>query len=149
MPCGNGKDVLPPERKSLIEASVAELGHPDAWREQLFPRETSPLTGSDFSSRPMPEVIAFLQSFQLQTEPVRQTIMALAEQLRIAVEQEPARFAEVADQFAEVRPIYVRRLLEGFDARARNDDKFVSCRQRSARGKDRTRPQRADRAARI
>jgi hypothetical protein len=32
------QDALPPERKRLIEAGVAELGHPDAWREQLFPR---------------------------------------------------------------------------------------------------------------
>jgi hypothetical protein len=73
----------------------------------------------------MPEVIAFLRSFQPQAEPVRQTITALAEQLRMVVEQEPVRFAEVADQFAELRPIYVRRLLEGLDAKARNDGKLV------------------------
>src|SRR5262249_31164643 len=104
------QDVLPLDRKRLIAASVAELGHPDVWREQLFPRETSPLTGADFSSRSMPEVIASLKSFQPQAEPVRQTITALAEQLRMAVEQEATRFAEAADQFAELRPIYVRRL---------------------------------------
>src|SRR5262249_55901471 len=40
------QDVLPLDRKRLIDASVAELGHPDVWREQLFPRETSPLTGA-------------------------------------------------------------------------------------------------------
>ena len=67
----------------------------------------------------------FLRSFQPQAEPVRQTITALAEQLRMVVEQEPARFAEVADQFAGLRPIYVRRLLEGLDAKARNDGKLV------------------------
>jgi hypothetical protein len=119
------QDVLPPDRKALIDASVAQIGNPDAWREQLFPRETSPLNGADFASRPISEVIAFLHSWQPQTEPVRQTITALGQQLRIAVEQECDRFAHVADRFAGLRPIYVRRLLEGFDAKARNNGKFA------------------------
>jgi hypothetical protein len=109
------QDVLPPERKRLIDASAAELGHPDAWREELFPREISPLSGADYSTRSVPEIIAFLESWRPQTEPIRQTITALAEQLRLAVEREPTRFTEAANQFAAVRPIYVRRFLEGLD----------------------------------
>jgi hypothetical protein len=50
---------------------------------------------------------------------------ALGQQLRDAVEKEPARFAEFANQFRNVRPIYVRRLLEGFDSKARNSEKLA------------------------
>ena len=114
--------ALPPERKRELDDSVSELGDPEAWHEQLFPPEVSPLTGADFSSTPMPDILTFLRSWQPSDKPVRQTISALGQQLRTAVEQAPSRFAEVADQFADVRPIYIRRLLEGLDTKARNNE---------------------------
>jgi len=116
------REVLPPDRMQVLDDSVVDLGHPDAWRNQLFPPEFSPLTGADFSSRPIHDILTFLRSWEPSDEPVRQTITALGQQLRSAVEQEPARFAEVANEFADVRPIYVRRLLEGFDTKARNNE---------------------------
>jgi hypothetical protein len=119
------QDALPPSRKRLIDEIVAAIGRPDAWRERLFPSEVSPLTGADFSTKPIPAILEFLRSWEPSDEPVRQTITALGQQLRGAVEQEPARFAEFANQFGDVRPIYVRRLLEGFDSKARNNEKLA------------------------
>jgi len=115
------RGALPADRKQLLDESVVELGNPDAWHERLFPPEFSPLSSVDFSSRPMDEIVMLLRSWKPSDEPVRQTITALGEELRKAVEQEPARFAESANQFADIRPIYIRRLLEGFDTKVRNN----------------------------
>lgn len=114
------RDVLPAERKTQLDAIVRELGDPDAWREQLFATEISPLTGADFASRPIPEIVSFLQTWQPQPGPQKQTVTALAQQLRQAVDQEPLRFAEQAERFAGLRPIYVRRVLEGLESAVRN-----------------------------
>ena len=119
------QDALPPSRKRLIDESVTAVGHPDAWRERLFPSEASPLTGADFSIRPIREILEFLRTWEPSEEPVRQTITALGQQLRDAVAKEPARFAEFAHEFRSVRPIYVRRLLEGFDSKARNNERLA------------------------
>jgi hypothetical protein len=118
------RDILPPVQKRELDDSISELGDPEAWQERLFPTEVSPLTGADFSSTPLPDILAFLRSWEPSNEPVRQTISALGQQLRTAVEQAPSRFAEVAGQFADVRPIYIRRLLEGLDTKERNNEAF-------------------------
>jgi hypothetical protein len=102
--------ALPADRKERLDAIVREQGDPDAWHERLFPTEVSPLTGADLASRPIPEIISFLQTWQPQAGPKKQTITALAQQLRQAVDQEPVRFAEQAERFAVLRPIYVRRV---------------------------------------
>jgi len=117
--------ALSPERKRELDDSVSELGNPEAWHERLFPPEVSPLTGADFSSTPMPDILAFLRSWRPSDEPVRQTIAALGQQLRTAVEQAPSRFADAADQFVDVRPIYGRRLLEGVDTKVRNNERLL------------------------
>jgi hypothetical protein len=114
------REALPANRKAQIEAIVTEQGNPDAWHERLFPTEVSPLTGTDFASRSIPEIVNFLQTWQPQPGPQKQTVTALAQQLREAVDQEPLRFAEQAERFAGLRPIYVRRLLEGLESAARN-----------------------------
>ncbi len=118
------RDALPTARRAALDTIVSEYGGPDAWRAHLFPHETSPLTGEDFASRPVSEIVAFLESWQPQKEPVKQTIAALGQQLRAAVEQEPAKFAESAGQFGPLRSVYVRRVLEGLESVARNKQKF-------------------------
>jgi hypothetical protein len=101
----NWRDVLPAERKQQLDAIIGELGGPDAWKEQMFPTEVSPLLGADFASRAIPEIVSFLQTWQPQAGPKKQTITALAQQLRQAVDQESVRFAEQAERFAVLRPI--------------------------------------------
>lgn len=118
------RDALPAARREVLDNIVSEYGDPDAWRGQLFPPETSPLTEEDFASRPVSEMVAFLESWQPEQEPVKQTIAALGQQLRAAIEQEPARFAESAGQFNRLRSVYVRRVLEGFESAARKQQKF-------------------------
>lgn len=118
------REVLPAERRQLLENSVAELGNPDAWHERLFPSEFSPLTGPDFLSRPMHDILSFLKTWEPSDEPVRHTVAALGQELRSAVEKEAGRFTDAANQFADLRPIYVRRLLEGFDTKARNNERL-------------------------
>jgi hypothetical protein len=115
------RDALPTKRKEQLEEVVREQGDPDAWQERLFPTEISPLTGSDFASRPVPEIVSFLQTWQPQPGPKKQTVTALAQQLRQAVDQEPLRFAEHAERFASLRPVYVRRVLEGLESAVRNN----------------------------
>ena len=118
------REALPDARRKAVEGIAAELGDPDAWRNRFFPDEVSPLSADELSAQPIPKVVAFLQTWQPQQEPARQTIAALGQQVRIAVEQEPGRFAAAANQFIGLRPIYVRRLLEGLDSKARNGEAF-------------------------
>jgi hypothetical protein len=54
-------------------------------------RQLSPLTGTDFASRPIPEIVNFLQTWQPQPGPQKQTVTALAQQLRQAVVPRLAR----------------------------------------------------------
>jgi hypothetical protein len=62
------RTVLPTERQEALDRTVQELGDPDAWKEQLFPPEESPLRGTDFSSRPVPEIVSFLKSWRPEAE---------------------------------------------------------------------------------
>jgi hypothetical protein len=107
--------VLPPERQRLLDESVKLLGEPDDLMSRLFPPEISPLTPADFQAKTIPEIIALLQNFAPSDEPDRHTISALGQQLRAAIEEQPMRFAEAATEFAALRPIYVRRLLEALE----------------------------------
>jgi hypothetical protein len=116
--------VLPPERQDALAKIAAELGDPDAWRHNLFPEETSPLSGPEFATRSMSEVVAFLRAWQPQEGPQRQTITALAQELRNAASGNLAAYATAADSFDGLRPIYVRRLMEGLENAANNRHAF-------------------------
>ncbi len=116
--------VLPPERQEALNKIVAELGDPDAWKHQMFPEEVSPLTGADFSSRPMPDIVAFLKSWRPETGPQRQTVTALAQELRTAVGNDPKAYAAGADQLIGLKPIFIRRALEGLQNAANNAQSF-------------------------
>ena len=118
------RTVLPPERQKALDKISSELGDPDAWRQRMFPEEVSPLTGADFSSRPIPDIVAFLKSWQPDVEPARQTVTALAQELRVAVGNDPKGYAASADQFIGLKPIYIRRVLEGLQNAASNNKSF-------------------------
>jgi hypothetical protein len=105
--------VLPASRQDALDRTVKELGDPDAWKEQLFPPEESPLTGADFTARPISEIVAFLRLWRPTGEPARQTVTALAQTLRTAVSNDPPSYAAGADQFFGLKPVYVRHIMEG------------------------------------
>jgi hypothetical protein len=118
------RSVLPTERQQALAQIVAELGDPDAWRRRLFPPEESPLSGTEFSTRPIPEIIAFLRTWRPRGKSQSQTVTALAQELRTAVGNDPKTYAANADQFVNLKPIYVRRLLEGLQNAANNKCDF-------------------------
>jgi hypothetical protein len=116
--------VLPAPRQETLNRIVAELGDPDAWKIQLFPPEESPLTRSDFSARPIPDIVAFLRTWKPGNEPARQTITALAQALRTAVSNNAPTYAANAEQFSGLTPVYVRHVLEGLEVVANNRANF-------------------------
>jgi hypothetical protein len=118
------REVLPQGRREALDALVMEVGDPDVWRNQYFRESVSPMSGDEFAARSIEEIVAFLKSWHPQAEPVRQTVSALGQQLQSVVQQTPERFVVEATQFADLRPIYVRRVLEGLDASARTSKGF-------------------------
>jgi hypothetical protein len=107
------RTALPAERQDALDQTIRELGDPDAWKEQLFPLEESPLRGTDFSSRPISAIVEFLRTWTPQADNSRQTVTALAQELRIAAFNNPETYAAGAAQFAALKPVYVRQVLEG------------------------------------
>lgn len=112
--------VLPSQRQDALNKVVAELGDPDAWKHRMFPEEVSPLSGADFTSRSVPDIVAFLKSWHPEAGPQRQTVTALAQELRSAVGNDSKAYAENADRLIGLKPIYIRRALEGLQNAANN-----------------------------
>jgi hypothetical protein len=104
------RDVLP----EALRADVEQLGDPDAWRECMLDSPKSPENAPDFASTPVDETVAFLKTWQpAATEEKRETVTALARELRNAANSSPALFSKHAGRFAELPPIYVRSVLSG------------------------------------
>lgn len=114
------RDVLPTERRQAVE----KLGDPDAWRAKLDEPDASPLTAPDFSSRPIDEIVAFLDTWRPSAGETRETATALAQQLRDAAMASPLRYSASAAQFSALPPIYMRRLLEGLSMASNNKNEL-------------------------
>ncbi|MFT4118348.1 hypothetical protein [Bradyrhizobium sp.] len=110
------RDVVPEGRRLAAE----KLGDPDAWRCRFDEPDVSPFAAPDFSSRPIEEIVAFLQRWRPTAEEKRETTTALAQQLREAANANPFRYSKDAGTFASLAPIYVRRLLEGLSLASNN-----------------------------
>ena len=96
------------------------LGDPDAWHQSFSIPDESPLAATDFSTKPVADIVAFLTDWQPGADAGRQTVTALAQEVRNAAVADPKAYSSAADQFALLRPIYVRRLLEGLQQSASN-----------------------------
>ena len=117
--------ALPADRQTAIDVIVAEFGDPDAWRNTYWTRqEESPLATADFASQPIAEIAAFLRAWRPGEVPRRQTITALAQELRSAASADSVKYAQGAMEFAELPAIYVHRLLDGLSDAARNQRDF-------------------------
>lgn len=113
--------LLPADRQAAVEA----VGDPDAWKQSGWMRgDESPLTTADLAARPAAEIAVFLRTWRSKEEPRRQTVSALALELRNASAQDPAKYAPAAMDFANVPAVYVHRLLEGLSEAARNKREF-------------------------
>ena len=75
--------------------------------------------------RPIAEIIAFLRSWSPNDEPRCHTLTGVAQELRAAVCRDPETFAANAYQFCNLKPIYVRQLLEGLQNAPSNERNFA------------------------
>ena len=117
--------ALPPARQQVLDDTVAEFGDPDAWKVPFWGQsEASPLTSADISAQPVEVTLAFISSWQPGEEPRRQTLTALAYELRNAADQDPTKYAEAADRFASLRPVFIRNLFEGLAGACKNKRRF-------------------------
>ena len=108
------RSVLPSDRREQIE----KAGDPEAWRKSFETPDEGPLTPSDFASKPVANVIDFLRTWQPSGEPAHITLSALGQKVRAAATAQPETFSAEAGQFSDLRPIYIRRLLEGLQQAA-------------------------------
>jgi hypothetical protein len=72
------------------------------------------------STKPITEIIKFLKEWHPTGELSRLTISALGQEIRAATTSQPETYSSAAEQFAVLRPIYIRRLLEGLQQAAVN-----------------------------
>lgn len=111
------REVLPFERREAIELG----GAPDAWSQRLQEPDKSPLDGSDFVTRPLGEVVTFLETWRPSSGERKETITALAQALRDAAAANVTVYSAGALSFASLAPIYVRQVLEGLLNAVRNE----------------------------
>lgn len=122
------REVLPKERRDDIEQIAAEYGAPHGEDDARFAwegyRDVSPVSAAEIIAKPVAEVAEFLKSWKPGEEDEGLTISALGTELRIAIEQEPEKFAAAAILFSDLGPHYSLRYLEGLDNQARNRKPF-------------------------
>lgn len=122
------RDVLPAERQAELDQIVRDYGRPRGEDDSGFSwggfREVSPASAAEIAAKPVGELVAFLKDWKPTENDERLTASALGTELRIAVEQEPQKFATAAASFAGLEPHYVLRILEGLTNQARNQKPF-------------------------
>jgi hypothetical protein len=122
------RDVLPKERRDEIDRIGAEYGAPYGEADPRFTwegvRDVSPVSAAEIIAKPVAELAEFLKTWAPGEEDDRLTVSALGTELRIAIEQEPQKFAAAADLFSDLGPHYTLRYLEGLDNQARNRKRF-------------------------
>jgi hypothetical protein len=117
------RDVLPEDWKFRLQAIVAKIQDPDAWKRRFETGDESPMSADEFKSRTPEEVAEYLRHWQPDPKNT-ETKTALAFELHKAVQADPAKFAAGAMAFAGLQPIYVRRYFEGLRQPAQNKVSF-------------------------
>ncbi|WP_143279327.1 hypothetical protein [Bradyrhizobium ottawaense] len=114
------KDALPLGRRRELEEIANEFGDPSAWRNSHFGQEMSPLSRSSIQSQPLDETLAYLSSWLPDPGLQIHTISALSNELRESAAADPALFSNSAEKFGHLRPLLIRRMLEGVRQAATN-----------------------------
>jgi hypothetical protein len=107
------REVLPSKRRKELEATITEFGDPNAWRARFFTSEKSPLSREAIQSQSIDDTIACLEKWRPDPGLQTNTISALANELREAAAGNPTSFSLNAEKFGQLRPIFIRRMLEG------------------------------------
>jgi hypothetical protein len=107
------RDALPSDRRAALDKTVAEFGNPDAWRNGFFGRDQSPLTRASMQSQPVKETVAYLEAWRPDPDLQTHTAVGLANELREAVAARPDVFSAEAMKFGQLRPLFIRHVLDG------------------------------------
>ncbi|MGH9243833.1 MAG: hypothetical protein ACRD29_05860 [Acidimicrobiales bacterium] len=78
-----------------------------------FVGSTSPRSATDLAQMPDAQLLEFLSSWAPSGEWAAPSPEGLGRALQEAVKQDPSRFADLAEEFLNVEPTYVRSLLRG------------------------------------
>lgn len=117
--------ALPKEVQAELNETDQRYGEPDAWKHEAVFREEKPaLWASDFSIRPISEIASLLRVSEPSSKQPWDAAGRMAHQWRIAVQQDPLRYAQAADQFVGILPIYMDQLFQGLDDAAKNQHDF-------------------------
>jgi hypothetical protein len=118
------KDVLSAERRKELDAIVNEVGDPSAWRNRYFAQDKSPLSRTSIQTQPLNDTIAYLYSWRPDPGLQTHTVGALSNELRESAAADPVLFSANADKFGHLRPLFIRRMLEGIRQPAVNGSKI-------------------------
>jgi hypothetical protein len=118
------RDVLPSDRRVALDKTVAEFGDPDAWRERYLAREQSALSRASMQDQSVEDTIAYLQAWRPDPHLQTHTASGLANGLREAAASKPELFSSGAANFACLRPLFIRHLLDGLRQTTTNGAKI-------------------------
>lgn len=131
---------LPPAQQARWRKLQGEFGTADAitnfgrrhgprlLKGMPYQAPASPKTAEELAAMDITDLVAYLRDWQPSKkaagDPDRAQRRDLAGQLRIAVAQEPGRFAERSGFFVSLRPVYLDALLQGLYEAIREDKKL-------------------------
>ena len=72
-----------------------------------------PITADDLANHSIEQIIELLKEWRPSADSPRRTVTALAEEIRQAAVANAAKFSDAAAEFAALKPVYIRRLIEG------------------------------------
>lgn len=114
--------ALPSRGRGRLDQLLSELGTTEQELEEgrrpggvvtSFVGPTSPRSASDLAQLPNAMLLEFLASWTPSGESTAPSPEGLGRALQEAVKQDPARFADLADEFVNLEPTYVRSLFRG------------------------------------
>lgn len=123
------REALPHDRREALNKTVAEFGDPDAWRNRYFAGDESALTRASMQNQTVEETVAYLEKWRPDPQLQTYTSGGLANELREAAAARPDIFSAGALMFGEVRPIFIRHMLDGLRQSTANGAKvdWVQC----------------------
>ena len=107
------RDVLPPDRRAALDKTVQELGERGSSPWRLFDTPPPSLSRASMQSQPVEETVAYLEAWRPDPGLQTHTAAGLAGELREAAFAKPELFSAGAARFAGLRPVFIRRLLDG------------------------------------
>ncbi|MDH7482525.1 MAG: hypothetical protein QHH26_11225 [Armatimonadota bacterium] len=114
-----GLENLPKEWQERYRNLAEKYGEPDHPEFLVYTKDgfyglASPKTEQELKAMSVNEIVEFLKKWVPEEDVLWQTREALGRELATVVQQDPGRFADLADQFEGLDPTYIRAVLNGF-----------------------------------